>query len=246
MATLARSRIDDFFPFVLILATISTACAPVPQRSAVPTAAGANVAGVGHFWTQTHEFLASCPEVRADCVGDLLQPGMGFTVIGGAVDRVVRGGSATTKLGTYVPVRLDDGRTGFFPLEVKTSLVDPKAVAARKEAEREQQRAEQEQEQKRQTDERRQREQRAEDEAAKRCRGRPSIEIGMTQQEALASKWGRPWDINTTETATHKRAQWVYNSGPECKEDGTPNKYGGHGYLYFDDGKLTTIQKSGG
>jgi hypothetical protein len=236
------------FPLVLMLATANAGCAPTPQGSTARTAPDANVVGVvgSHFWTQSYEFLASCTEVEAGCVGDLLQPGTGFTIAGPTVDRVVRGGSATTKLGTNVPVRLDDGRTGFLPLDVKTSLVDPTAVAARKEAEREQHRVEQEQEQKRLADERHQREQRAEDEATKRCQGRPSIEIGMTQKEASASKWGQPWDINTTETAAHKRTQWVYNSGPQCREDGSPNKYGGRSYLYFEDGILIAIQKSGG
>jgi hypothetical protein len=86
------------FPFTLTLAIIAAACAPIPQESAIPSAVGKNVAGVGHFWTESYEFLAPCPEVRPDCVGDLLQPGMGFTVIGGTVDRVVRAGSSTTKM----------------------------------------------------------------------------------------------------------------------------------------------------
>jgi hypothetical protein len=49
--------------------------------------------------------------------------------------------------------------------------------------------------------------------------------IGMTK-EMCRLCWGDPKDINETITAGRKREQWVYSSG----------------YLYFDNGKLTTIQ----
>jgi hypothetical protein len=41
----------------------------------------------------------------------------------------------------------------------------------------------------------------------------------------------------------HERAQWVYESGPQCTPDGHPREYGTAGYLYFDDGILTAIQR---
>lgn len=55
---------------------------------------------------------------------------------------------------------------------------------------------------------------------------KPNPTIGMTQQEVLNSKWGKPNTINKTTTAYGVNEQWVYNNG----------------YLYFDNGKLTAIQ----
>ena len=54
------------------------------------------------------------------------------------------------------------------------------------------------------------------------------VRIGMTRQQVLLS-WGRPHDINRTVTAFGTQEQWVYGL------------YGGP-YLYFEDGKLTTVQ----
>ena len=51
--------------------------------------------------------------------------------------------------------------------------------------------------------------------------------IGMTKSEAENSTWGRPNKINKTTTAYGTHEQWVYGNGK---------------YLYFDNGKLTSIQ----
>lgn len=56
---------------------------------------------------------------------------------------------------------------------------------------------------------------------------RPGAYIGMSKDEALQSSWGRPESINRTINAAGTREQWVY---------------GGHNYLYFDNGVLTSIQ----
>ena len=53
------------------------------------------------------------------------------------------------------------------------------------------------------------------------------VSIGMSQDEALASNWGKPVRINRTITAHGTNEQWVY---------------GGGNYLYFENGKLTAIQ----
>ncbi len=58
---------------------------------------------------------------------------------------------------------------------------------------------------------------------AKRKQG---VRVGMTQDDVLASSWGKPRKINRTTTARSTSEQWVYDGG----------------YLYFDDGILTTIQ----
>ena len=52
------------------------------------------------------------------------------------------------------------------------------------------------------------------------------VAIGMTKEQVLSSNWGRPQSVNKTITANGTREQWVYNGG----------------YLYFDNGVLTTIQ----
>lgn len=53
--------------------------------------------------------------------------------------------------------------------------------------------------------------------------------ISMTDYEVIEdSTWGKPKSINKTETAFGVREQWVYDRG----------------YLYFEDGYLTSIQSS--
>lgn len=53
--------------------------------------------------------------------------------------------------------------------------------------------------------------------------------ISMTDYEVIEdSTWGKPKSINKTETAYGVREQWVYDRG----------------YLYFEDGYLTSIQSS--
>ncbi len=64
-------------------------------------------------------------------------------------------------------------------------------------------------------------------EAAEKKRKRSAgVSIGMSKQDVLDSSWGRPKDINRTTTARGTREQWVYDGG----------------YLYFEDGVLTSIQ----
>jgi hypothetical protein len=52
------------------------------------------------------------------------------------------------------------------------------------------------------------------------------VSIGMTAERVLLSSWGKPDDINRTTTSRGIREQWVYDGG----------------YLYFQDGVLTSIQ----
>jgi hypothetical protein len=53
------------------------------------------------------------------------------------------------------------------------------------------------------------------------------VAIGMTQEEVLASSWGKPIKVNKTTTARRLSEQWVYGSGS---------------YLYFESGLLVSIQ----
>jgi hypothetical protein len=69
------------------------------------------------------------------------------------------------------------------------------------------------------------------------CRRAPPVAIGMTEQQAASSKWGNPQHVNTTETVSGTRAQWVRSTGPHCDTDGTVNHNDPtHTYLYFDNG----------
>lgn len=54
------------------------------------------------------------------------------------------------------------------------------------------------------------------------------VQIGMTREQAIAG-WGRPRDVNRTSGTFGVHEQWVYG------------EYGS-GYLYFEDGVLTTVQ----
>lgn len=53
------------------------------------------------------------------------------------------------------------------------------------------------------------------------------VSIGMSQEEVRASSWGRPQSVNKTTGVYGVHEQWVY---------------GGRNYLYFENGRLTTIQ----
>jgi hypothetical protein len=55
------------------------------------------------------------------------------------------------------------------------------------------------------------------------------VRMGMTTEQAVAG-WGRPQDINRTSYSFGVHEQWVYG------------EYGERGFLYFEDGILTTIQ----
>ena len=53
------------------------------------------------------------------------------------------------------------------------------------------------------------------------------INIGMNREDVLASSWGKPDSVNRTTTSSTTSEQWVY---------------GARNYLYFENGKLSTIQ----
>jgi hypothetical protein len=62
--------------------------------------------------------------------------------------------------------------------------------------------------------------------AAKRKEG---VTLGMSKEDVLASSWGKPDKINSTHNAYGTHEQWVYRSRIS-------------GYLYFDNGRLTSVQ----
>ena len=57
---------------------------------------------------------------------------------------------------------------------------------------------------------------------------KPGVSIGMTSRQVIEdSSWGKPQSVNRTTNQYGVREQWVY---------------GGRNYLYFENGKLTSIQ----
>lgn len=57
-------------------------------------------------------------------------------------------------------------------------------------------------------------------------RRREGVQLGMTQERVTQSSWGKPRKINRTTNIHGTHEQWVYDGG----------------YLYFQDGILTSIQ----
>ena len=58
----------------------------------------------------------------------------------------------------------------------------------------------------------------------------PGVKIGMTKKQVLeGTSWGEPASINETITSIGTREQWVYGVGQ---------------YLYFTNGRLTSVQRS--
>jgi hypothetical protein len=61
-------------------------------------------------------------------------------------------------------------------------------------------------------------------------------EIGMSAEEVRSdTEWGPPWHINSTQTASGSREQWVYQ---------WPGG-GFMGFLYFENDRLAAIQREG-
>jgi hypothetical protein len=58
------------------------------------------------------------------------------------------------------------------------------------------------------------------------CNRKGGVQIGMSREQIYASCWGHPKSVNETITARGKHEQFVYRGG----------------YLYLDDGVLTSIQ----
>jgi hypothetical protein len=70
---------------------------------------------------------------------------------------------------------------------------------------------------------------------AKNCTG-GILAIGGSKMDAIHA-WCYPWSVNTSESASSKREQWVYRH----------DMFGDHeGYLYFENGVLVAIQRNGG
>jgi hypothetical protein len=182
-----------------------------------------------HLWAgpsfEGYRFMRYCPPRGTESCSNYPSPGKvgddtGFTVVG--ISEPPTGAYAyLADDQIYVKVRLDDGRAGYDRLDDAFWYTQDPQLRKRAVHERVTR-------------------------TLADCQRRPSIAIGMTEPEVLASKWGQllVGRVNTTETAGHTREQWVYDAGPECNEDGTPGMGAGRrGYLYFDNGRLVAIQR---
>jgi hypothetical protein len=70
----------------------------------------------------------------------------------------------------------------------------------------------------------------AQEAAAAELAKKPSARIGMTAKQVREkTNWGVPNSVNTTMVSGHVHEQWVYDENQ---------------YLYFDNGRLTSIQNS--
>lgn len=54
--------------------------------------------------------------------------------------------------------------------------------------------------------------------------------VGMSEEEALSTEWGEPDEKNITETKNGIHEQWIYDD---------------YGYVYLDNGEVTSIQRKG-
>lgn len=63
------------------------------------------------------------------------------------------------------------------------------------------------------------------------CDRKGQPKVGMSEQEAVLTCWGRPFRINRTLSGSHTFVQYVYT-------------HPSNRYLYFSDGRLTSIQES--
>ena len=70
-----------------------------------------------------------------------------------------------------------------------------------------------------------------------RCRG--DVRLGMTRDEVRRTAWCEPDKVMRTDTQGHSREEWIYTAEKHTVWIGRPE-----GFLYFTDGKLTSIERS--
>lgn len=70
-----------------------------------------------------------------------------------------------------------------------------------------------------------------------KCQG--EVRLGMTREEVRQTAWCEPTKIMRTDTTDHSREEWIYTLTKPTVWLGRPE-----GYLYFTDGKLTSIERA--
>ena len=70
-----------------------------------------------------------------------------------------------------------------------------------------------------------------------KCQG--DVRLGMTREEVRQTTWCEPTKIMRTDTEDGSREEWIYTARVGTIWLGRPE-----GFLYFTDGKLTSIERS--
>lgn len=72
-----------------------------------------------------------------------------------------------------------------------------------------------------------------------KCQG--DARLGMTKEDVRHTAWCAPSKVMATETTGHTREEWIYTDARQQSWMGRPA-----GFLYFTDGKLTSIEREAG
>jgi hypothetical protein len=70
-----------------------------------------------------------------------------------------------------------------------------------------------------------------------KCQG--EVRLGMTREEVRRTVWCEPTKVMRTDTQDHSREEWIYAARNGTTWLGRPE-----GFLYFTDGKLTSIERA--
>ncbi len=70
-----------------------------------------------------------------------------------------------------------------------------------------------------------------------KCQG--DVRLGMTRDEVHRTAWCEPTKVMRTDTQGHSREEWIYTADKYTVWAGRPE-----GFLYFTDGKLSSIERS--
>jgi hypothetical protein len=70
-----------------------------------------------------------------------------------------------------------------------------------------------------------------------KCQG--DARLGMTREEVRRTAWCEPTKIMRTDTQDHSREEWIYTVTKQTVWLGRPE-----GFLYFTDGRLSSIERA--
>lgn len=70
-----------------------------------------------------------------------------------------------------------------------------------------------------------------------KCRG--DVRLGMTREQVRQTAWCEPTKVMRTDTQDHSREEWIYTVRKNTTWIDRPE-----GFLYFTDGKLTSIERA--
>jgi hypothetical protein len=70
-----------------------------------------------------------------------------------------------------------------------------------------------------------------------KCQG--DVRLGMTQEQVRKTAWCEPTKVMRTDTQDHRREEWIYTVRKHTTWFDRPE-----GFLYFTDGKLTSVERA--